>query len=159
MAENSGAVAGRLRRAQTFLRVLGIDLAISREGRPGSRIIRIRATQENTVSMISSVRDHGDRVTTQSPPQSAGNVPDVVRRPAPNRTSQTLPMQTMLTVLTQSRPLFRGVGNGHSDLLSCLLSCAVWATAGRSNIDILSDTLICLTYDNANHCPTSRRSA
>jgi hypothetical protein len=40
------ALAGRLRRAQTFLRALGIDLAFSREGGAGTRIIRIRATQE-----------------------------------------------------------------------------------------------------------------
>jgi hypothetical protein len=43
---NPRALAGRLRRAQTFLRALGIDLAFSREGRAGTRIIRIRATQE-----------------------------------------------------------------------------------------------------------------
>src|SRR5262245_43038440 len=47
--KNPRALAGRLRRAQTFLRALGIDIAFSREGRAGSRIIRIRATQENTV--------------------------------------------------------------------------------------------------------------
>jgi hypothetical protein len=51
------ALAGRLRRAQTFLRALGIDIAFSREGRAGSRIIRIRATQENCVSTVSSVCD------------------------------------------------------------------------------------------------------
>src|SRR5438034_8969476 len=33
------ALAGRLRRAQTFLRVLGIDISFSREGQAGSRII------------------------------------------------------------------------------------------------------------------------
>jgi hypothetical protein len=49
------ALAGRLRRAQTFLRALGIDITFSREGRAGSRIMRIRATQENTVSTVSSV--------------------------------------------------------------------------------------------------------
>ena len=38
------ALAGRLRRAQTFLRALGIDITFSREGRAGSRIIRIRAS-------------------------------------------------------------------------------------------------------------------
>jgi hypothetical protein len=48
------ALAGRLRRAQTFLRALGIDITFSREGRAGSRIIRIVATQENTVSTVSS---------------------------------------------------------------------------------------------------------
>jgi hypothetical protein len=63
------ALAGRLRRAQTFLRVLGIDIAFSREGRAGSRIIRICATQENTVSTVSSVCD-------QPAPGLAGDVCD-----------------------------------------------------------------------------------
>jgi len=58
--------AGRLRRTQTFLRALGID---SWEGRAGSRIIRIRATQENTVSTVSSVCD-------QPAPGLAGDVCD-----------------------------------------------------------------------------------
>jgi hypothetical protein len=39
--KNPRALAGRLRRAQTFLRALGIDIAFSREGRPGTRLIRI----------------------------------------------------------------------------------------------------------------------
>jgi hypothetical protein len=37
--KNPRALAGRLRRAQTFLRALGIDTTFSREGRAGSRII------------------------------------------------------------------------------------------------------------------------
>jgi hypothetical protein len=52
--KNPRALAGRLRRAQTFLRVLGIDIAFSREGRAGSRMIRIGATREGTVSTVSS---------------------------------------------------------------------------------------------------------
>jgi hypothetical protein len=55
--KNPRALAGRLRRAQTFLRVLGIDIAFSREGRAGSRVIRICATREGTVSTVSSVCD------------------------------------------------------------------------------------------------------
>jgi hypothetical protein len=58
------ALVGRLGRAQTFLRVLGIDIAFGGEGRGGSRIIRIGAIQQNTVSTVSTVRDHGRRVTT-----------------------------------------------------------------------------------------------
>jgi hypothetical protein len=38
------ALAGRVRRAQTFLRTLGIDVAFSRESYAGARVIRIRAT-------------------------------------------------------------------------------------------------------------------
>jgi hypothetical protein len=37
--KNPRALAGRLRRSQTFLRVLGIDITFSREGRAGNRII------------------------------------------------------------------------------------------------------------------------
>ena len=49
--------AGHLRRAQTFLRTLGIDIAFSREGRAGSRVIRMRSFPENTVSTVSIVCD------------------------------------------------------------------------------------------------------
>src|SRR5262249_29508174 len=41
------ALAGRLRRAQGFLRTLGIEIAFAREGRFGTRIIRITAIGEN----------------------------------------------------------------------------------------------------------------
>ena len=41
------ALAGRLRRAQTFLRTLGIEIAFGREGRLGTRTIRIMAMDEN----------------------------------------------------------------------------------------------------------------
>jgi hypothetical protein len=64
--KNPRALAGRLRRTQTFLRGLGIEITFSREGRAGSRLIRIRATRENTVCTVSSVSDHGPRVRTTS---------------------------------------------------------------------------------------------
>jgi hypothetical protein len=35
MGQNPRALAGRLRRAQTFLRTLGIEITFSREGRLG----------------------------------------------------------------------------------------------------------------------------
>jgi len=38
---NPRALAGRLRRSQTFLRTVGIDIAFTREGRTGSRMIRM----------------------------------------------------------------------------------------------------------------------
>jgi hypothetical protein len=53
--KNPRALAGRLRRAQPFLRVLGIHIAFSREGRAGTRVIRIHS--ENTISTVSSVRN------------------------------------------------------------------------------------------------------
>jgi hypothetical protein len=58
--KNPRALAGHLRRAQTFLRALGIDIAFSREGRAGSRVIRMRSSPENTVSTVSTVSSVGD---------------------------------------------------------------------------------------------------
>jgi hypothetical protein len=63
---NPRALAGRLRRVQTFLRALGIDITFNREGRAGSRIIKMRATLENTVCTVSSVRGDGARGRTTS---------------------------------------------------------------------------------------------
>src|SRR5262249_21963164 len=40
-AGKPAALAGRLRRSQTFLRTVGIDIAFTREGRTGSRMIRM----------------------------------------------------------------------------------------------------------------------
>jgi hypothetical protein len=57
--KNLHALAGRLRRAQTFLRVI----ACSREGHAGSRIIRIRKGLDatgSTVSPAGSVDDDDD---------------------------------------------------------------------------------------------------
>jgi hypothetical protein len=65
------ALAGRLRRAQPFLRVLGIDIAFSREGRSGSRVIRIRTRAENTVSTVSIVRDNDHDLRPSQPPHEA----------------------------------------------------------------------------------------
>jgi hypothetical protein len=57
--KNPRALAGHLRRIQTFLRARGIDIAFNREGRAGNRVIRIRTSLENTVSTVSSVRGNG----------------------------------------------------------------------------------------------------
>jgi hypothetical protein len=69
---NPRALAGRLRRAQPFLRALGIEITFSREGRLGNRIISIRKSRENTVSTVStvsSVSSVGDnRSTAQAAP-------------------------------------------------------------------------------------------
>jgi hypothetical protein len=58
------ALAGRLRRAQSFLRTLGIEIVFGREGRLGMRTIRIMATDENRfhniVSTVSRISDNGD---------------------------------------------------------------------------------------------------
>jgi hypothetical protein len=42
-ARNPRALAGRLRRAQTFLRMLDIEIVFGREGRSGARMIRLSA--------------------------------------------------------------------------------------------------------------------
>jgi len=56
------ALAGRLRRAQTFLRTLGIEIVFGREGQFGTRTIRITAIGDNqlhdTVSTVSRVSDN-----------------------------------------------------------------------------------------------------
>jgi len=60
------ALAGRLRRAQTFLRTLGIEVTFSREGRAGTRMISVSTSAEYAeyiVSTVSSVCHHGhDRI-------------------------------------------------------------------------------------------------
>ena len=48
------ALAGRLRRAQTFLRTLGIEITFSREGRAGTRMIRMTASQKQPPSRSSA---------------------------------------------------------------------------------------------------------
>src|SRR5215471_2993416 len=62
-------LGGRLRRAQTFLRVLGIHIAFGREGRAGTRVIRIRTMPENTVSTVSIVRDNDYDPRSSQPPR------------------------------------------------------------------------------------------
>ena len=54
-AKNPRALAGRLRRAQTFLRSLGIEITFSREGRTGTRMIKVSTNSENCVSTVSIV--------------------------------------------------------------------------------------------------------
>jgi hypothetical protein len=76
--KNPRALAGHLRRAQTFLRALGIDIAFNREGRAGNRVIRIRTSRENavsTVSNVSSVRGNGSNPgpAVQAPSTAADN--------------------------------------------------------------------------------------
>jgi hypothetical protein len=56
--QNPRALAGRLRRAQPVLRTMGIEIAFDREGRAGTRIIRMRS-QHNSVPIVSSVSLNG----------------------------------------------------------------------------------------------------
>jgi hypothetical protein len=54
-ARNPRALAGRLRRAQTVLRTLGIEITFSREGRTGTRMIKVSTNSEVSVSTVSPV--------------------------------------------------------------------------------------------------------
>ena len=65
--KNPRALAGRLRRAQTALRTLGINMTFGREGRAGTRIIRMSKALECTVSTDSSVRNNGSRSGQRHP--------------------------------------------------------------------------------------------
>jgi hypothetical protein len=55
--KNPRALAGHLRRVQTFLRTLGIDITFCREGRSGTRVIRMRSALETTVSTVIAVSE------------------------------------------------------------------------------------------------------
>jgi hypothetical protein len=69
-AKNPRALAGRLRRAQTFLRTLGIEITFSREGRTGTRMIRVSTSAKNSVSTVSTVsaaRSRGSRGDQRQP--------------------------------------------------------------------------------------------
>jgi hypothetical protein len=81
---NPRALAGRLRRTQTFLRAVGIDISFSREGRTGSRVIRIirrsktpsersaaSATTGNDPDQYNPRRDRPVSSSTTGPPGSS----------------------------------------------------------------------------------------
>jgi len=69
------ALAGRLRRAQTFLRTLGIEVTFSREGRAGTRMISVSTSAEYIVSTVSSVCHQGSRSDSKQP-QPADDIRD-----------------------------------------------------------------------------------
>jgi hypothetical protein len=80
--KNPRALSGRLRRAQAFLRVMGVHIAFSREGRAGTRVIRIHTSAENTVSTVSSVCDsEHDLRSSRPPPGPVGAARDDTDRP------------------------------------------------------------------------------
>jgi hypothetical protein len=74
-AKNPRALAGRLRRAQTFLRTLGIEITFSREGRLGTRMIKVSTNSENCVSTVSIVGGARTNGSARDQPGLAG-VPD-----------------------------------------------------------------------------------
>ena len=103
--KNPRALAGHLRRAQTFLRTLGIDITFSREGRAGIRVIRMR-TSPKIPSAPASTKAGPNPAQNNSP--GARQIPFVTKTVELARVQpwrwQVWP-QTMLTVLTQ-RPAF-----------------------------------------------------
>ena len=74
-----------------FLRALGIEIAFSREGRAGSRVIRMRTSPENTVSTVSSVHDNAWPSGSEQPPRVPIGCDDTRRaRTTPKRASVQL---------------------------------------------------------------------
>jgi hypothetical protein len=57
---------------QTSLRTLGIEITFSREGRAGSRLIRMRTSLENCVS---TVKNSPERQHTREPQQQRAQQP------------------------------------------------------------------------------------
>jgi hypothetical protein len=85
--KNARALAGHLRRVQTFLRAVGVDIGFSREGRAGTRIIRIRRSVENSVSTVISVKGTHDCGFESASgehclPPSGGQIPEALRTAA-----------------------------------------------------------------------------
>jgi hypothetical protein len=58
-ARNPRALAGRLRRAQTFLRTLDIEIIFGREGRSGTRVIRLSALGQSRSTANGMNSDEG----------------------------------------------------------------------------------------------------
>ena len=56
---NPRALAARLRRCQTFLRTAGIEITFSREGRMGSRMIRMTSLAKTRAGMAVSTAGNG----------------------------------------------------------------------------------------------------
>jgi hypothetical protein len=91
--KNPRAVAGRLRRAQTFLRAVGIEITFSRDGRLGTRMIRVSTKVENCVSSVS--------IVGANPALMA--LTEISLALLGSQNQQQL-LRTMLTVLTQAAP-------------------------------------------------------
>jgi hypothetical protein len=58
-AKNPRALAGRLRRTQTFLRMLDIEIAFGREGRSGARMIRMSALRPSHPGAVGMQGENG----------------------------------------------------------------------------------------------------
>ncbi len=80
--KNLRALAGRLRPAQAFLRTLGIEIEFGREGRAGTRMIRMFAAPENPPPghTVGTVCDDEPRIWSGQPPPGPGRVRQARRR-------------------------------------------------------------------------------
>jgi hypothetical protein len=67
-SQSARALDAQLRRAQTFLHILGIEIVFGREGRLGTRTIRITATGERETNTVSTVSRVSDRAGLNHPP-------------------------------------------------------------------------------------------
>jgi hypothetical protein len=81
--KNPRALAGRLRRAQTFLRSLGIEVAFGREGRAGSRVIRMHTTLATSVPSAASAMTMGHHHSGQRNPSRDRPVTSAMTTVAP----------------------------------------------------------------------------
>jgi hypothetical protein len=71
--ESARALAGRLRRAATFLRKIGIEIGFEREGRARTRIIRITATEKPSAPETEGKRPSASSAASAPPPNSKPN--------------------------------------------------------------------------------------
>ena len=65
------ALAGRMRRAATFLRKIGIEIAFDREGRARTRIIRITANTNHTAPEYAGARPSAQSASSAPMPKSS----------------------------------------------------------------------------------------
>lgn len=66
------ALAGRLRRAQTFLRMLDIEISFSRQGRSGERVIRMTALRNNQSADLGANGNNGYGIVSTVSVDEAG---------------------------------------------------------------------------------------
>ncbi len=66
------ALAGRLRRAQTFLRMLDIEISFCRQGRSGERVIRMTALRNNQSADLGANGNNGYGIVSTVSVDEAG---------------------------------------------------------------------------------------
>jgi hypothetical protein len=108
------ALAGRLRRAATFLRKIGVEIGFEREGRARTRIIRITAASADPMPERDGVRPSAPSASSAPTPKSSSAngflAPDLrtVANDADGRGNE--PVETV-----RANPLKRNGGDGADD--------------------------------------------